>query len=46
MTSDPTSLSRPVTSIPAHLPGFEVERAVERMLGRPELWWQALGLFV
>jgi HPt (histidine-containing phosphotransfer) domain-containing protein len=31
---------------PASLPGFEVGHTVERMLGQPELWWQAVGLFV
>lgn len=28
------------------LDGFDVTAAVERMLDRPELWWQAVGLFV
>jgi HPt (histidine-containing phosphotransfer) domain-containing protein len=32
--------------IPRTLDGFDVPGAVERMLGRPEIWWQALGLFV
>ncbi len=32
--------------IPTSLNGFNVAAAVERMLGQPELWWQALGLFV
>ena len=46
MPSDHAARLRPVARIPAHLPGFEVEQAVARMLDRPELWWQALGLFV
>lgn len=33
-------------AIPVNLDGFDVQGAVDRMLGRPELWWQALGLFV
>ncbi len=32
--------------IPGELEGFDVAAAVERMLDRPELWWQAVGLFV
>lgn len=32
--------------IPRELEGFDVAAAVERMLDRPELWWQAVGLFV
>lgn len=32
--------------IPRELEGFDVVAAVERMLDRPELWWQAVGLFV
>jgi len=32
--------------IPQELEGFDVTAAVARMLDRPELWWQALGLFV
>lgn len=32
--------------IPQQLEEFDVEDAVSRMLDRPELWWQALGLFV
>lgn len=31
---------------PAFLTGFDVEAAVQRMLGQPELWWQAVELFV
>jgi len=31
---------------PAILAGFDVDQAVERMLGQPTLWWEALGLFV
>ncbi len=27
------------------LEGFDVKAAVARMLGQPELWWQALALF-
>lgn len=48
MSPDLATLPRPdcANAIPARLPGFEVEHAVERMLGRPELWWQALALFV
>ena len=33
-------------SIPTTLEGFDVTGAVDRMLGRPDLWWQALGLFL
>lgn len=32
--------------IPQELDGFDVADAVARMLDRPELWWQAVGLFV
>lgn len=31
---------------PDSLDGFDVIAAVERMLGQPALWWQALALFV
>jgi HPt (histidine-containing phosphotransfer) domain-containing protein len=31
---------------PSSLNGFDVGSAVERMLGQPDLWWQAVGLFV
>ena len=31
---------------PNNLAGFNVEHAVERMLGQPALWWEALGIFV
>ena len=41
------STARPPSSPPPEsLPGFEVACTVERMLGRPELWWQAVALFV
>jgi HPt (histidine-containing phosphotransfer) domain-containing protein len=33
-------------SVPRSLDGFDVIGAVERMLDQPELWWQAVGLFV
>lgn len=33
-------------SIPRTLEGFDVPGAVERMLGRQDIWWQALALFV
>lgn len=33
-------------SVPRSLDGFDVTAAVERMLGQPTLWWQAVGLFV
>lgn len=33
-------------SAPSSLKGFDVAAAVERMLGQPELWWAAVGLFV
>lgn len=33
-------------SLPSSLNGFDVEAAVERMLGQAELWWAAVGLFV
>lgn len=33
-------------SVPHSLDGFDVTGAVERMLGQPVLWWQAVGLFV
>lgn len=32
--------------VPHSLDGFDVIGAVERMLDQPELWWQAVGLFV
>ncbi len=32
--------------IPHQLEGFDVEDAIARMLGRPQLWWQTLGYFV
>lgn len=31
---------------PSNLAGFNVAHAVERMLGQPTLWWEALGMFV
>lgn len=31
---------------PSELTGFAVALAVERMLGQPLLWWEAVGLFV
>lgn len=31
---------------PQTLTGFDVAHAVERMLGQPQLWWEAVGLFV
>jgi HPt (histidine-containing phosphotransfer) domain-containing protein len=31
---------------PNNLAGFNVAHAVERMLGQPALWWEALGMFV
>lgn len=31
---------------PGELSGFDVAHAVERMLGQPQLWWEAVGLFV
>lgn len=31
---------------PRELPGFDVANAVARMLDQPQLWWEALGLFV
>lgn len=33
-------------SIPSSLNGFDVDAAIARMLGQPELWWTAVGLFV
>jgi hypothetical protein len=33
-------------SVPSSLKGFDVDAAVERMLGQTELWWAAVGLFV
>jgi len=33
-------------TIPLTLKGFDVELAIERMLGQPALWWEAVGLFV
>ena len=32
--------------IPHLLEGFDVDDAIARMLGRPQLWWQTLGYFV
>jgi len=32
--------------IPKSIQGFDIDAAVERMLGLSALWWQALGLFV
>jgi len=50
MLSTPSAIERrpflPTTSPPAQLAGFEIEHAVQRMLGRPELWWEAVGLFI
>lgn len=31
---------------PRELAGFNVAPAVERMLDQPQLWWEAVGLFV
>lgn len=36
----------PPTQAPASLRGFEVDYAVNHMWGQPELWWQAVGLFI
>jgi len=33
-------------SLPSSLNGFDVEAAVERMLGQADLWWAAVELFV
>lgn len=33
-------------SVPQTLDGFDITAAVERMLGEPALWWQAVGIFV
>lgn len=33
-------------SVPLVVKGFDVEATVERMLGRKDLWWDALGLFL
>ena len=44
-TAETAPITTP-TPPPAQLPGFEVDYAVNRMLGRPELWWQAVGLFI
>lgn len=33
-------------SLPSSLKGFDVDAAVERMLGQRDLWWAAVGLFV
>lgn len=32
--------------VPVSLKGFDVDTAIERMLGQPVLWWEAVGLFV
>lgn len=32
-------------NIPEQLEGFDVVDAVDRMLGQPQLWWQAVRLF-
>lgn len=32
--------------VPRQLEGFDVDNAIARMLGRPQLWWQTLGYFV
>lgn len=32
--------------IPSQLEGFDIDDAIARMLGRPQLWWQTLGYFV
>ncbi|MFZ1245398.1 MAG: Hpt domain-containing protein [Azonexus sp.] len=32
--------------VPRSLDGFNVIAAIERMLDQPELWWEAVGLFV
>jgi len=33
-------------TVPNSLEGFDVPGAVERMLGQPSIWWQAIALFV
>jgi HPt (histidine-containing phosphotransfer) domain-containing protein len=43
------SLIQPTQTLnnpPGNLAGFNVPDAVDRMLGQPTLWWEALGLFV
>ncbi len=32
--------------VPRALNGFDVNAAIGRMLDQPELWWEAVGLFV
>lgn len=43
---NPASLPLNMFEPPTALAGFEVDQAVERMLGQPELWFAALQLFV
>lgn len=31
--------------LPRNLPGFDIEAAVARMMGRVDLWWQVLAVF-
>jgi HPt (histidine-containing phosphotransfer) domain-containing protein len=42
----PATLPAQTSEPPTALTGFEVDLAVERMLGQPALWFEALQLFV
>lgn len=44
-TAEPASFTPPLPP-PTQLAGFEVDYAVGRMLGNPDMWWQAVGLFI
>ena len=46
MQASQTQSSQTRNIPPNQLAGFNVDHAVERMLGQPTLWWEALGMFV
>jgi HPt (histidine-containing phosphotransfer) domain-containing protein len=46
MQANLTQPTQPTLPPPQNLAGFNVDHAVERMLGRPALWWEAVGIFV
>lgn len=46
MQANPIQPTQTADVPPNNLAGFNVAHAVERMLGQPGLWWEALGMFV
>lgn len=47
LTPPPDTTQMPTAPLPPdELAGFNVAHAVERMLGEPALWWEAVAMFV